>query len=101
MKEKKKSTYIPKTGDQYMDAGDIYYQKGQEASEYLVVTTLSADNPSSYVDQKALLAKGDTFYVSGRYIYAVDNGYVVDGCVGRSGEKRDEREQTGVVPLWI
>ena len=61
MKEKKKSTYIPKTGDQYMDAGDIYYQKGQEASEYLVVTTLSADNPSSYVDQKALLTKGDTF----------------------------------------
>lgn len=96
MKEKKKSTYIPKTGDQYMDAGDIYYQKGQEASEYLVVTTLSADNPSSYVDQKALLAKGDTFYVSGRYIYAVDNGYVVDGCVAVP-EKKETKESKPVL----
>lgn len=96
MKEKKKSTYIPKTGDQYMDAGDIYYQKGQEASEYLVVTTLSADNPSSYVDQKALLAKGDTFYVSGRYIYAVDNGYVVDGCVAVP-ERKETKESKPVL----
>ena len=93
MKEEKKSTYIPKVGGRCMEAGDIYYQKGQEASEYLIVTTLSADNPSSYVDQKALLAKGDTFYVSGRYIYAVDNDYVVDGCVAILEEKETKESK--------
>lgn len=81
VKEEKKSTYIPKVGGRCMEAGDIYYQKGQAASEYLIVTALSVEDPSSFADQKALLAKGDAFYVSGRYIYAVDNGYVVDDCV--------------------
>lgn len=93
VKEEKKSTYIPKVGGRCMEAGDIYYQKGQAASEYLIVTALSVEDPSSFADQKALLAKGDAFYVSGRSIYAVDNGYVVDDCVAIPEGKETEESK--------
>ncbi len=76
------STYIPHVDGKFLEAKDICYCPGIETSSYLVIGTVSLDNPKKVTESKAILSNADIYYVSNENIYVADRCYW--------NEKRDQ-----------
>ncbi len=61
--------YIPTIGGEPIAPDCIYISDEPVSEEFLVVTSMSTENPEQYLDVKSLLADGDECYVSNSYIY--------------------------------
>lgn len=61
--------FIPTVGGKPVAPDCIYISKEPVSQEFLVVTSMSPENPKEYLDVKSLLADGEECYVSNRYIY--------------------------------
>lgn len=62
-------TYIPTVAGEPVAPDCIYISEEPLSQEFLVVTSMSPENPDKYLDVKSLLADGDECYVSNNYIY--------------------------------
>lgn len=62
-------TYIPTVAGEPVAADCIYISEEPLSQEFLVVTSMSLDNPEAFADAKSLLADGNECYVSNNYIY--------------------------------
>ncbi len=61
--------YIPTVAGEPIAPDCIYISEEPVSEEFLVVTSMSPENPDNYLDVKSLLADGDECYVSNNYIY--------------------------------
>ncbi|MBR6536860.1 MAG: beta-propeller domain-containing protein [Lachnospiraceae bacterium] len=61
--------YIPTVEGEPIAPDCIYISEEPVSEEFLVVTSMSPENPEQYLDVKSLLADGDECYVSNNYIY--------------------------------
>ncbi len=61
--------YIPTVAGEPVAPDCIYISEEPLSEEFLVVTSMSPENPEQYFDVKSLLADGDECYVSNNYIY--------------------------------
>ena len=61
--------YIPTVEGEPIAPDCIYISEEPVSEEFLVVTSMSPENPEQYLDVKSLLADGDECYVSSNYIY--------------------------------
>ena len=61
--------YIPTVAGEPVAPDCIYISEEPVSEEFLVVTSMSPENPEKHLDVKSLLADGDECYVSSNYIY--------------------------------
>ena len=73
--KKERKDYIPMIEDCLLSADCIYLPEIVEDSSYLVMTALSLENTSSFLDKKAILSAGWNYYISQENIYILKNLY--------------------------
>ncbi len=61
--------YIPTVAGEPIAPDCIFISEEPVSEEFLVVTSMSPENPEKHLDVKSLLADGDECYVSNNYIY--------------------------------
>ena len=72
-------SYVPLVGDSILKQSDIYLPTNHAADQYLVVSSISADNPDKAADQKAVMSENGEVYVSENniYIYEYTNSSIL------------------------
>ncbi|WP_080801834.1 beta-propeller domain-containing protein [Arabiibacter massiliensis] len=76
--------YIPRVAGQMVACQDIYLPPLAGASQYLVIASVSVDDPTQTVDQKAVLTDSNSLYVSAENIYVYENKWRMS--VARDGD---------------
>ena len=62
-------SYIPQVDGQCLSAEDILLPKESEGTSYLVLVSVDLEQPTKFVQTKAVVSTGDMYYVSGDSIY--------------------------------
>lgn len=72
-------SYVPLVGDNLLKQSDIYLPTNHAADQYLVVSSVSADDPEKAADQKAIMSENGEVYVSENniYIYEYTNSSIL------------------------
>ena len=72
-------SYVPLVGDSILKQSDIYLPTNHAADQYLVVSSISADEPDQAKDQKAVMSENGEVYVSENniYIYEYTNSSIL------------------------
>ena len=72
-------SYVPLVDDSILKQSDIYLPTNHAADQYLVVSSISADNPDKAADQKAVMSENGEVYVSENniYIYEYTNSSIL------------------------
>ena len=72
-------SYVPLVGDSILKQSDIYLPTNHAADQYLVVSSISADDPDQAKDQKAVMSENGEVYVSENniYIYEYTNSSIL------------------------
>ena len=72
-------SYVPLVGNTLLKQSDIYLPTNHAADQYLVVSSISADNPDKAADQKAVMSENGEVYVSENniYIYEYTNSSIL------------------------
>lgn len=72
-------SYVPLVGDSILKQSDIYLPTNHAADQYLVVSSISADDPEKAADQKAVMSENGEVYVSENniYIYEYTNSSIL------------------------
>lgn len=80
---KDKGTYVPKSGEEYVQEGSIYLplKQGEYHGEnFLVAASIDLSRPSKATDRMAVVGGGETFYVSEKNIYAAFSNWEEEVC---------------------
>lgn len=75
MREEDPSTYVPKVNDKAMKYSDVLIPDTSISRGYLIITGLQIEQPSKFVDQKAIFSNGYNCYVSTSNIFIAENLY--------------------------
>lgn len=72
-------SYVPLVDDNLLKQSDIYLPTNHAADQYLVVSSVSADDPEKAADQKAIMSENGEVYVSENniYIYEYTNSSIL------------------------
>lgn len=72
-------SYVPLVGNSILKQSDIYLPTNHAADQYLVVSSISADDPDQAKDQKAVMSENGEVYVSENniYIYEYTNSSIL------------------------
>ena len=79
-------SYVPLVGDSILKQSDIYLPTNHAADQYLVVSSISADDPDQAKDQKAVMSENGEVYVSENniYIYEYTNSSIADNLAAKN-----------------
>ncbi len=80
--EQEYQAYIPEMDGSTMEADRIYLPKDADTASYLVMASVNMAKPDRFIDTKAIVARGDRFYVSKENIYIADNKPIHYTAVG-------------------
>lgn len=68
-------TFIPIVNGMAMAAASIIIPENADTDSYLVVASVSLEDPTKFADSKAILSGGNQYYVSTDHIYVADTQY--------------------------
>ena len=71
----KPEEFVPQINEKNIPAGDICLTDNKESNSYMVMTSLSVENPEDFIDSIAAFGNFDTYYMNTNHIYTVKASY--------------------------
>lgn len=82
--------YIPTVDGQRLEADKILCPEERPGNGYLVLVSINLADPTKFVDTRAVLTGGGTYYVSEKNIYMADYESVFEALPKQEGSSRDK-----------